>query len=509
MQSSKPTYSQQSFIDSIRKYTRAHPLATLLIIAAFLRLLAVIFAKGFMASDDHFVVIRPAWDWLNGIPTWFSDDTPVARGVIYQYSIFVMMWVLKLFGITDPEVVMYVNRFLHAVFSLSIVWMVYRGLKFFADDRAAWYGGLLNSIYFLIPFFAVRNLVEVMAQPFLLGGLLLLEYEVRERKKAQYAFYAGILLGIAFMIRIQTAVCPAMVFVVLIVMRRWVHLLWFSAGGLLMVLLQGTIDYLSFGMFLSSVLYSLGYQAEIVHSFVTNPWYTYILLLLGAFIPPFSFLIFPWIAKTAKRLPILFYSTLFFFAVHSFIPQKQERFILPIFPLLIFLLAAGWAYSSWRDKKWVRGLWKYVIVMNIILLPLGIFNYSQKARVAPLVSLAHSENVGEVIAVTIENPIWLPHFYAQKPRSEFFYVFKQNDFDKLETKLKDMDTTNSIEYTHAIIFSHKNPEQYKQRLEGMVGSLELQKHIGPSLADWILHKLNPKFNHSKESWIYRVNRNRE
>ncbi len=83
--------NSNSFFGNLSAKIHRHPLVSLLIIAAILRLFAVIFAKGYMASDDHFLVIRVVWNWLNNIPTWFRDDTPIARGIVYQYSIYVLM----------------------------------------------------------------------------------------------------------------------------------------------------------------------------------------------------------------------------------------------------------------------------------------------------------------------------------------------------------------------------------------------------------------------------------
>jgi 4-amino-4-deoxy-L-arabinose transferase-like glycosyltransferase len=496
--------AKTSVLGSIPATIRKHPLVSLIVIAAILRLLAVIYAKGYMASDDHFVVIQVVSDWLNGIPVWFQNATPIVRGVVYQYSIYALMWLLKVFGITDPSAVMFVNRAVHAIWSLTIIPLVYYSLKYFTDERAAWYGGLLAGIYFLMPFFSVRNMIEVVCQPFLLAGIILIEVELKRQKKPHWMFLGGILLGAAFMIRIQTAVIPMAVFFVLLAMRKWKQLLWFSLGGFSMLMIEGLIDYISWGMFLSSVIHTLSFQSKMIHAYVTNAWYTHFLTILGILIPPFSLLVFPWIVATAKKLPISFWAVVAFLVIHSMIPQKQERYLLPILPMLIFLLTAGWSMVKWRDSRIVKGLWAWMWAVNLILLPIITLNYSQKARVEPLVVLSHMPNVRKVVVDATEKNVWLPTYYAQKPLSDFQYIFKAADYDTLAYKVKAEEPGQPPLYTHAIIFNSRDPEAQRKRLESIVGNLTLIRHFRPSLADWLLRKSNPNFNHSKESWLYSI-----
>jgi hypothetical protein len=493
-----------SFWGNLSAKIRQHPLVSLLIIAGTLRLLAVIFAKGYMASDDHFLVIQVVWDWLNGIPTWFREHTPIPRGVVYQYLIYVLMWLLKSVGITDPSTVMVINRTCHALWSMSIIPLMYFSLKYFADERAAWYGGLLACIYFLMPFFSVRNMVEVVCQPLLFAGLVLIELELKRPRKPYGMFLGGVLLGAAFMIRIQTSVCAMAVFVVLLVMKKWKPLLWYSLGGLTMLLIQGLVDYFSWGMFLSSVFYTLNFQSKMVHGYVTNAWYTHWLTILLVFIPPFSLLVYPWIIATAKKLPVTFWAVVAFLFIHTLIPQKQERYLFPILPLLIFLFITGWSMVRWRDHPVVRGLWKWMWAVNLILLIIVTFNYSQKARVEPLVILNHLPNVNKIVVDATDRPVWLPNYYAQKRLSEFRYIFEKADYGKLSYEVQGLKSHQPLPFTHVIILSSQEPEVQRERLKAILGKLTLEKHITPSIVDWLLHKANPKYNHSKESWLYSI-----
>lgn len=492
----------------VRRFIAEHPLATLLLVAGLLRLLAVIFSAGYMASDDHFLVVRPAWDWINGIPTWFQDTVPIKRGILYPYLIFALLWTLEHLGIHDPGVQMFINRFLHAAWSMSLIPLVYFFLRRFADRRAAFAGGMIAAAHFVMPFMAVRNLVEVVSQPLVLGGLFLLEesaYEDPDGRNPKRTFFGGLLLGAAFMMRIQTALFGIGAVAVLLMKKRWRDAAWTTLGGFVILLIEGLIDYASFGRFLSSVLYSLYGQSQIVHGYVTGPWWTYIGTLLGVLIPPFSLFAIYWIFRANKRIPITFWATLLFLVIHSIIPQKQERFILPAFGALIVLAMTGWSMVKWRDKRWLKVLWVLFWVFNILLLPIGTFDYSQKARVEPLKRLGRLPDTGGIVVVTVEHPQWLPYYYARMKGDDFYYVMKPADLDSLGKIVREVhDQRGTPPPTHVLILSHKGPAEYLPSLERQLGPLQEEWHTGPSLADWLLHLMNPKFNHSKESWVYRL-----
>jgi len=69
-------------------------------------MLAVIYAKGFMAPDDHFLTIEIADGWLKGFNNWYTNKPPM-RGILYPYLVTASMWILKQVSITAPEAVMF------------------------------------------------------------------------------------------------------------------------------------------------------------------------------------------------------------------------------------------------------------------------------------------------------------------------------------------------------------------------------------------------------------------
>jgi hypothetical protein len=294
--------------------------------------------------------------------------------------------------------------------------------------------------------------------------------------------------------------------------------LTFSAGALLMLFIEGMVDYLSFGVFLSSVIHSLVGQSRIVFGYVTNNAFTYLGTVAGVLLPPFSLLAMAWMVRAAKRVPVTFWATVAFLLVHSLIPQKQERFILPALPALICLAMTGWSMVRWRDKRWVRGIWTFMWIINLVLLPVGLFNYSQKARIEPLLQLGRQMNTGGIVAVMTDNPQWLPYYYAQLEHDHFYYVQTLAGFDTLSAMVDDrIEHWGMRPPTHVLLLTHRGPDDtvdpngmdprtFRRRIEEVFGPVEEVMHTGPSLGDWLLHKMNPEFNHSKESWIFRIER---
>jgi len=63
----------KTLFQNIKIYAHNNPLSFLLIVAIILRLVAVLFAKGFGMHDDHFVYIETAQSWVDGrdIGKWF------------------------------------------------------------------------------------------------------------------------------------------------------------------------------------------------------------------------------------------------------------------------------------------------------------------------------------------------------------------------------------------------------------------------------------------------------
>src|SRR5437868_11007577 len=111
--------------EAIKKYWDEKPLALIMALAVFFRLLASIFSKGFGWHDDHFLVIEAAQSWVDGTDynRWLpinGNTTPSGHSFFYPGLHFIIFSILKWIGMSEPQSKMYIVRFFHALLSLII-----------------------------------------------------------------------------------------------------------------------------------------------------------------------------------------------------------------------------------------------------------------------------------------------------------------------------------------------------------------------------------------------------
>src|SRR5439155_983113 len=120
--------------------------------------------------------------------------------------------------------------------------------------------------------------------------------------------------------------------------------------------------------------------------------------------PLISFLFLTAAARGGKDLALLGVPTLVFLVAHSAIANRQERFLLPVLPVIILLAALGFGpVAAWlAARSWSRvygWLWKYYWAVNTVLLVGTLFVYGKKDRVAPLVFVQARHDATGVVVV--------------------------------------------------------------------------------------------------------------
>lgn len=490
----------------LKRFIQNHPLLFCLTIAIILRFFAVIFSRGYMAHDDHFENVRMAYLWFSGdmfkadgTLTWIGAPAGgISRSTFYPLLLFLMMKVFAIFGVVDLNLFMYFNRGLHAILSLLVVVLGFKYVKMQADRKAATICGLLLAGHFLMPFMSVRNLIEVVSGEILLPSLFL-SYLALKKNEDIYHLYAGLLMGLAWMIRPQVlfAMLP-IPFIILFVQKRFRPLLLYLSSFSVIVLAQGVLDTFTVGKFLGSQInYVIGNWKH-PHD-ISQPVYQFLLLALGVFIPPFSIVFLGSIfhKKVIGNNLVLSSATLSFFVIHSLINNKQERFLLPIFPELVILGVLGLFYlyqkKGWYFKKdgLRKTLWGVFAVFNILLLIPTTLNYSHKDRVEPLVFLSRQKDVRGIVFDCTEKDIFIPYCYlgTSKP------FFRITEWEELE-KIAETENPNYV-----VIFSDNALEKHLVNLERYLGKVEIIKYVNASLVDQTLHFLNPKHNKTKGAWV--------
>jgi 4-amino-4-deoxy-L-arabinose transferase-like glycosyltransferase len=494
----------------LRALWEEHPLAVVMGLAAVLRLAAALLSAGYRAYDDHYNVVEVAQSWADG--HWdLTQEGVVLRSLVYPWLHFALFKGLQDLGVDDPQAKMLVVRLLHGAWSLLTVWFGYRAAAALAGERRARLAGLLLAVFWIQPFMSVRNMIEAVCQPFLVGAAWLLVRggaEAREQR-GWNAFVAGLLLGLAFVVRFQTLVIAGATGLVLLAQRRWRDGFLLGGGTAIAAsVVQGGSDWIGFGKPFASVLAYYAYNANPhnLAGYPKSPWFMYLLLLAGVLIPPTSLMLLQGVARTWRSAAVLFWPALAFFAFHSAYPGKQERFLLPIVPAVLVLAALGWHELAERSAFWARrprlagGLWAWFWVVNGLLLAVMTTTYGKRSAIESLSWLHGRADLRGVVWETSEvNPVPLPIFYLRR-----------------DVPVYDLTASRTVESLRAEIASRRAPPNYVvmlgtdrleerlRRLGPLLPGLALQRTITPSLHDWVLHRLNPSNNVNLTAYVYRV-----
>ncbi len=483
---------------------------TILYVGLFFRLIAAFFSRGYGWSDDQFLVIEVAGSWVNHADYfhWLpsADGSAVPQGFSFFYPglHYLLFELFKWMGISNPQTEMTIVRLLHALWSMLTIVFGYKIALRFSNVKTANLAGWLLATFWIFPFLSVRNLVEFVSIPFLMWGLwLILKNE--KSGKASLAFWAGFLFGLAFDTRYQTALVSGTIGLVMLYEKRWKEVLWITLGGLLAVLMiQGAVDYAVWGKPFAQVYGYIAYNATHAGEYTVGPWYLFIIFLLGIIIPPISLFIFAGFIKEWKRMAIIFFPVLVFILFHSYYPNKQERFIVTIIPLLLIIGVVGWQKiaEGLQDRKWIKISWIFFWIVNTILVTAVSFTYSKKARVESMVYLSQYANRFNsfVIDDVSKNVLGFPpQFYLGKHAD--YYAIMQNN-GGYQSFYKEVKNHKLKEPGFVLFYHEDNIDSRVDSVKKVYPGLVFEKKIEPGNVDKILYWLNP-INDNQNIYIYR------
>ena len=465
-------------------------------IGGLLRLLAAVFSQGFLASDDHHVVIMAADQIASGA----GLAATYARSALLPGTIGAIMAVTRGLGIGDPGFEMLVVRVIQAAYSLLVVYFVYRILERASGRDSAVLGGLLAAAFFAMPLTAVHQLEESVCLVPLLAALWWWQRsESGDQRSAVWAALAGGALGIALILRFPLIGFVA-AFAVLAMLRpvKIADKAAFLGGLALVIVLQGYSNALinhewwySFNQRLGPMLHPQRMAVE-AEGYPSSPPWHYALTLLAALIPPVSILLLAAAVKGGRQLPLLGIAALAFLVSHSLIANKQERFLLPILPVLFILIVAGlpWLATRLGAGRVYRGMWWYFWTVNGLLLIALTFSFAKKDRVAPLLYVYRRHDATGVLVAQYNQTFHVPEFYLGRPKPELIVV---TDTDIVQP---------SASVNYVILYSNA-PDSDRAALAQALGrKLTLLTVITPSLADRLAHAINPRHNKARTAAIY-------
>ncbi|WP_026462155.1 glycosyltransferase family 39 protein [Adhaeribacter aquaticus] len=509
------------------------PLSAILIIALLIRVAAAFFSRGYAFHDDHFDIIRIAQDWVYGLPVWLNEDMPPRHSMFYAGIHYGLFFFFDKIGFTNPDGKMIVVRLLHGLYSLLIVYFGYKITELLSHQRNARIVGLMLALMWFMPFMSVRNLVEMVCIPPFLAAFYLLLKNQKGQKGSVY-FWAGALFALAFVLRYHTLLLAGGVGIVLLYQKQWRRLLLFIVGFILLAsLIQGTIDVIFFDYPFHSVVTYFFYNTDHAQDFSSGPVYRFLLTILGFLVPPLSVYLLVGFTRMAKIAPMLFWGGVIFFVAHSLFPNKQERFILPLLPVIMILGVIGWQGYVRQSRFWLRrrkllaASWSFFWIINFIAATALAFTYTKKSRVAPLVYLSEKQNLKGILLEFGNHSLKMPplyylgrmsaeaedfdkdekHIWAKYKTTlplpkNFVMVYSLNDkkpLDSLQAEIKPR-----YKPAYLVVVGQDELDKRLKRIHHLYPKIKLENTVEPSLYDQLLHRLNPRVHKDEHVRIYQI-----
>lgn len=503
----------------MKNYINKHPLFFVILIAILIRLPAVIWSQGYIHSDDHFDTIEVARDWAqdglwgeDGYLRWKNQSSEsIARFPLYTLFLYGILLLYKFIGITSLNTIMFGVRSIHALISIIPIWAGFKIILMTTNSKKwAIIGGLVIASNFAMPFLGVRNLIEMVGgNIWVLALYFLYKYKYEyDKGRAGSLFMAGIITGLAWMIRFQIAFAVLPIPIILWLRHRELRpAIEYSTGVVVMLMLSGIIDWFFLGSFAASTIRNLSMNTTLGALYKTVPL-MYPLELLVFLVPPISFLAIYYSLKPSfwKKHQLLFFSILMFFVFHMSHSNQQERFIFPIIPAaLIMAILACW--EKYRKDGYIlkkKKLWNGLIISSlavnlIILIPLTVSS-GHLGLVKAMVWIENLESKKTIVIIQPHLKQWMPLEYTGDANLDRATVRDWNDLQNCRNAPEKWD-----KWKYCIFYPMKDSDmnEYLDSAIAVFGQMEYYDTIEPSFYDNILHKMNPRYNPSFKAIIYK------
>jgi len=498
----------------IPAFIQRSPLASVVMIALALRLIAVFAAPGYLMVDDQFLVVEPAASWASGADhnNWLpwnmeGEKKPHAANFSYVGTQYFVFEAMNAIGMEDPKAQMVVVRLLHALYSLLIVVFGFKITARLGNERTATYVGLFLAAAAIMPNFSVRQLVEIVCIPPMLLATWAI---VRTDGKPQLRDFllAGLGIGLATGLRYQAGVFGIGFGLVLLFQRQFKGAVVTGVFALVIFALTQIQDVFIWGKPFTQLLAYIGYNESHSSSYPNGPWYMYLLTLLGYLVPPLSvFLLYGFFASV-RRYPLVVLPALAFLVFHSAFPNKQERFIFPILPFVVIagvLFWDGWMASSafWKRR---RGLWRGLLYTFLVINTAGLVvlttTYGKRSRVESMYALYKAGDLENFIAVYTKSEPLPPRFYSGQ--WERNYWCRAESDPQLQLELMCGAREHRTLPNYLLIYGGGDVDAAIERFAPVFGLDEPLAIVQPGFLDRILHMLNPNNNTLETVYIYRT-----
>jgi phosphatidylinositol glycan class B len=339
------------------------PLPAILGIAFLIRAIFALTFHNFIAFDEIFQFLEQAhrlvfgqgvipWEFQVGLRNWLIPLTLAAP-----------MELAHIF-IPNPLAGLALVRLLLCLASLPIVACAVKWGGRFHGTEGAWIAGLLTALWPDLWLMAPHPLEEILAADLLVPAIYLISTPQTRRR----TFTIGVLLGLAFTLRLQLAPAIAVAGIAFCGRdpRRWAVSL---AAAAVPVLAAGLLDGFTWGQPFRSFWLNI-YLNLVLNvakdNFGASPalYYFYIQALDWFWsLPVIAYL--AW--RGGQKLPMPLILAGVIILTHSLIAHKEYRFIFPAIALIIPLAGVGLA-GLWQRLRQAGPLATWRITLSLLLL---------------------------------------------------------------------------------------------------------------------------------------------
>lgn len=412
-------------------------LKKLIIPAALIHLAAAIFSTGNYHPDEHFQIIEFAGTKLGfqkGEDLPWEYDARMRPG-LQPLIVFAAVKAFRFLGWENPFYQAMFLRMLSAGLGLLCMILLFSVFqKEIRPDRLrTWLARLSLFLWFLTYLHARFSSETWSGSIFFIGLAFYMKKEQEQALKTRDFLLTGAFIGLAFVLRYQTAFLSAGFLAWLLFIRREKipSFVLLACGFFISFFLGALADRWLYGTwtFTAWNYLDLNIIQDKVSAFGVSPWHYYIRAVFLNAVPPYSVLLLasPLLLCILFPRHLLSWILLPFLLVHQLIGHKELRFLFPLAnmaPVLVILVLAKFLEHGRlvriRDffirifHGWfVRSFW----ILNLILL--AIVTFKPSGSLDAFYQFVYNRRYAKIYYTGGENPyvstgkFWR-HFYKRK-----------------------------------------------------------------------------------------------
>lgn len=370
-------------------------------------LLTLLLNAGFMGTDEYWTGITryvPAQekDYFNMLR---EDDVKSPTQMIP------LVWMADRaldLGITSPYSQ---YRFVQIGLGLICIAVLFFCLYRYSAREERFWLFIAFTFYGVAPFAFTRPMYESLSAPFVLLSALSLRDYLNTRKINQI-WISTLAVSVAFAFRPQAGIAALILPLFLAQKKEYRALTLSTVIGLVCFVLLGIPDHIIRGSWHYSLKAILFYNVKYGASYAQQPWFFYLALSIVLLWVPF------WISKKWPAIirkfwheqKVLWLSIFLVLALHSFFPQKWERFVIPVLPLMIWIVAQ-WAQAFWQEGAKIRV--SALAALNLILWVPSSFFPAQQNIISMSLYLDENTDVKTLYRLN-KNPEWITEAFIRR-----------------------------------------------------------------------------------------------